>query len=566
MNKPWNQALVGIAVMLLFFLAGCQTQHARHGTAYSEIMQSVQQAQIQDSRVLPTAQPVPEMVSDALLQPVKTGLRESTASKRFNVSADAIPARQFFMGLVEGTPVNMMVNPEVTGNVTVHLKNVTIDEAIQAVHDVYGYSFRKTALGYEIMPRKMETAIFSVNYLDVARNGKSIVELSTGQISEKISGTSTGSSTQTPSQGSTTTTTQPSGSSVDTRSVMNFWKQLSSALRTMVGTESGRSVIVNGESGIVMVHAYPDELMAVGYFLDRIQSHMGRQVIIEAKILEVQLNDQFQSGIDWNMFGNEKGLFQTGTETFGNTNLKDFASIFTLDAGKGRFNLLIKLLQTQGNVQVISSPRISTVNNQKAVIKVGTDQFYVTGVSTDNTVTATSTIPTQNVSLTPFFSGVTFDVTPEISGDDVIVLHIHPSVSNVTEQTQTIVLGQTSSNTNNTLILPLAVSSIRESDSVVRAQNGQIVVIGGLMQNRMVEEIAGVPGVSKLPFVGALFRRTQQVAIKSELVILLRPVIVRNDIWRNTVGDSEHVLRQMKRGFHVGGLPGVFGNEGETEH
>lgn len=576
MRMPGKQWLWGSGLTVLLMLTACHTQQARNGTVYDNIQHTVQSDIGTDHRIA-AGHPVtvPKSVSEALMPPLGDEQAAKLHKRRFNVTADAMPAKQFFMGLVEGTPINMVVNPDVTGNITLHLKNVTIDQAVEAVHDVYGYGYERTALGYEIQPRQMENGIFNVNYLDIKRKGKSVTELSSGQISEKITGpTSTGSSPTGAVQTQSTTTTEPSGSSVDTRTEMDFWKQLGIALKAMVGKAGGRSVIMNPEAGVVMVHAYPDELYQVGRYLDRIQSHMGRQVIIEAKILEVTLNDQFQSGINWNVLGkgiasSDGGMSQTAfplNAAFDNTNLsQDFSSIFTLNAGKGKFNLLIQLLQTQGNVQVLSSPRLSTINNQKAVIKVGNDQFYVTGVSTDNTVTANSTIPTQNVTLTPFFSGVTFDVTPEISGDENITLHIHPSVSVVVEQTQTIQLGQTANNNPNTLVLPLAMSTIRESDNVVRARNGQIVVIGGLMQNTMREQTAGVPVVSKIPFVGALFRRTEQVAQKSELVILLRPIIVDDRIWGRDLKETGNQFERLKRGFHAGGLPEIFGNEGEKD-
>src|SRR5207249_208471 len=119
---------------------------------------------------------------------------------------------------------------------------------------------------------------------------------------------------------------------------------------------------------------------------------------------------------------------------------------------KGNFKLFINLLATQGNVQVLSSPHISTLNNQKAVIKVGSDEFFVTGVSTTNTIIGTNTLPSQDVTLTPFFSGITLDVTPEISRDCMVTLHIHPSISKVVEQTKTIVVGSSSTGTPNNLI------------------------------------------------------------------------------------------------------------------
>ncbi len=573
--------------ILLFsiLLASCQTQHPRHPVSYTQSQQALQQGIDHDRAMMRNANTthLPRNVSDALLSGGSATYASDDQSytspkeRRFDVVADNMPAKTFFMGLVQGTSINMVVNPEVTGNITLNLKQVTIDDAMMAVQDSYGYTYRKTAFGYEVFPRKLHTAMFNVNYLDVKRIGHSTTELSSGQISENLSSTTSGGpgTSLPPVATSSTTTSKPSGSTVKTESSVDFWRELKLALNGMMGSDNGHSIVVNPQAGVVTVRAYPDEIREIRNYLTRIQSHMSRQVIIEAKILEVNLSDQFQSGIDWNVLGkgdsslNEGGMAQDGTAIFNkplNTDLANFNTIFTLNAGKGSFNLLVKLLQTQGNVQVLSSPRISTVNNQKAVIKVGTDEFYVTAVSTDNTITATSTIPTQDVTLTPFFSGITFDVTPEIAGDGTIILHIHPSVSVVTQQNKDITLGQTAVNTPNTLVLPLARSTIRESDNIVRARNGQIVVIGGLMQNNMVEQIAGIPGVSRIPFIGAFFRRTYQIAQKSELVILLRPVVVESSKnWVDDMETSKHGLARLKRGFHFGGLPDVFGNEGERD-
>jgi MSHA biogenesis protein MshL len=253
----------------------------------------------------------------------------------------------------------------------------------------------------------------------------------------------------------------------------------------------------------------------------------------------------------------------SGGGAFSNTNLQNFDPIFTVNI-KGSFRTLINFLQTQGNVQTLSSPRISTVNNQPAVIKVGQDQFFVTGVSTTNTLIGTNTLPSQNVSLTPFFSGVTLDVTPQINKNGTVILHIHPTVSVVTEQQKNIVLGSSGGSTPNTLSLPLALSTVRESDSIVRAHNGQVVVIGGLMQNTMSENVGGTPVLSRIPFIGALFRRTSQIATKSELVILLRPIVVDNRVYAEDMERTERGFQRLKKDFHVGGYPDVFGDEGEV--
>jgi len=500
-------------------------------------------------------------------------LDDDSEERRFDITADEMPASIFFMGLVEGTPENMVINPNVTGNITLHLKNVTVEDAMEAVHDAYGYEYRRTSYGYEILAVTLESQIFTVNYLDIKRSGKSVTHLSTGQISEKVSTTSTGGSSILPTSSvSQTTTDAVSGSAVSTTSEVDFWKQLNITLHSLIRSTPGKSVVVNAPAGVVIVRAFPSELRKVGRYLGRIQSNMDRQVILEAKILEVQLNDQYQAGINWNIFGkgnpltNDAGGSQMANGPFSGTDISDFPGLLTLNVGKGRFNLLIQLLQTQGNVQVLSSPRISTVNNQKAVIKVGQDEFFVTGVSTQTTITNNnSSIPTQDVNLTPFFSGITFDVTPQISGGDNVILHIHPAVSNVTEQIKTITLGSTAASTPNVLSLPLALSTIRESDNVVKAKNGQIIVIGGLMSNSMEEDIAGAPGLSRIPFFGSLFRRTSHVSKKIELVILLRPIIVKAHTWEENLDQTEAEFKPVKRRFHAGGLSDVFGNEGELE-
>ncbi|MFV2031312.1 MAG: type II secretion system protein GspD [Gammaproteobacteria bacterium] len=198
-------------------------------------------------------------------------------------------------------------------------------------------------------------------------------------------------------------------------------------------------------------------------------------------------------------------------------------------------------MNTQGEVQVLSSPRISTVNNQKAVIKVGSDEFFVTDVSSSTSASTLTTTTTPDITLTPFFSGIALDVTPQISADGDVILHIHPSVSEVTDQIKEITVG------GQTQQLPLAFSTVRESDSVVRARSGQVVVIGGLMQNSSSNDDAGVPGLSKIPFIGNLFKQKRKVNTRSELVILLRPIVVEaNKTWSNYIKDSADRIERLK--------------------
>jgi MSHA biogenesis protein MshL len=561
-----------LLIIALLLNTSCYV-HSKHGNSIDQ-MHDILQEGIKDNTPHNTKKrfhPLPASVSRALLTSDALGSRSRCIpQKRFDISANQMPAKVFFMSLVEGTPYNMVVDPAVSGTISLQLKKVTIREALEAVRDTYGFEFHKHSYGYEVVSPKIETMIFTINYLDVKRKGKSLTEMTSGQISEQVGTTTSGGTSSMPAVSTGGSQTITSGSTVDTRSETDFWRTIESSLKTMVGNQNGRSVIVNSQSGVIIVHAFPLELHQVTRFLERIQTNLKRQVILEAKILEVQLNDQFQSGIDWNVIGQvitkeEGGIAQSAFHKFDNSNLNDFKSMFTLRIN-GDFGGLIKLLQTQGNVQVLSSPRISTMNNQKAVIKVGNDQFFVTGVSTTNVTSAlaTNVFPTQNINLTPFFSGVTLDVTPQISRTGEVILHIHPTVSLVRDQEKTIVLGNNGlPNSQNTYILPLAQSAIRESDNIVRAKSGQVIVIGGLMQNDMREEVAGTPVLSKVPFFGFLFRRTQQLSSKIELIILLRPLLSTDKNWRTEMRKADKIFDNMHRGFHLGGLPEVFGDEGE---
>ena len=162
--------------------------------------------------------------------------------------------------------------------------------------------------------------------------------------------------------------------------------------------------------------------------------------------------------------------------------------------------------------------------------------------------------------LTPFFSGVILDITPQISNGGDILLHLHPVVTEVESQTQEINIGA-----SEPMELPLAVNNIREYDSIVRAEDGQIILIGGLTQNTLKETVQGTPGVSRIPFLGTLFRSTDQSSKKVELVILLKPTIIGrgNATMPEQLPPATERIAQLNRGFHVGSMPELFGNEAE---
>ncbi|EGG98224.1 MSHA biogenesis protein MshL [gamma proteobacterium IMCC2047] len=419
----------------------------------------------------------------------------------------------------------------------------------------------------------MRTRIFKIDYLNVQRMGSSETQVSSGQVSSAGSSDSSSGSSDNNRDNDDDNDNSDNQTVVGTRLKTNtdadFWAGLSETISIIIGAGENRRVVVSPQSGMVIVHALASELRAVAEFLDKAELSLRRQVILEAKILEVELSDGFQAGVNWSALaevGQDKNVIfgtgltnsvrtinpVTGDTTLTNTILgtptattatsDSVGGVFSAALNLKDFNALIDLLSTQGSVQVLSSPRISTVNNQKAVIKVGTDEFFVTEISSETTTNTSSTTST-DVELTPFFSGIALDVTPQISEEGEVVLHIHPTVSEVTDQTKTVV------GPNGDLVLPLALSSIRETDSIVRARNGQVVVIGGLMQNSSTDNNAKTPFLGDLPLLGNAFRQKRQSSVKSELVILLKPIIADDDAWRSSIEGSQRRILEFQQGL-----------------
>jgi MSHA biogenesis protein MshL len=479
----------------------------------------------------------------------------SDAQPRFDISVNNAPASQVFMQMAAGTPYNMLVSPEVAGNVSITLKNTTLAEALDTMREMFGYDYRVTGNRIFVLPNTVQTRIFHVSYLPERRQGVSDLRVTSSSITDsgaggQSGGTSTnGSMPTTPANGSNGANAprQNDSAHIHTTSDADFWKEVSSSLQSMVGTSGGRSVVLNPAAGVVVARATPAELRMIEQYLKAVQLSIDRQVMIEAKIVEVQLNKDTQTGINWSSFGKilsgkvgatlgvmAPGVtLQTGGAlsspnvtsypTAGNQTSTTGAGFYGLALQATNFAALLNFLQTQGNVQVLSSPRIATINNQKAVLKVGSDELFVTGVSSSTTSTGNSTVSTPTLTLTPFFSGIALDVTPQIDETGDVMLHVHPAISAVTEKTKNLDLGSLGS-----FSLPLAASTVSETDSIVRVHDGDFVAIGGLMVQSSDDTRSGIPVLSDAPLIGGLFRQTSKATSKHELVILMKPTVIQD--------------------------------------
>jgi len=472
-------------------------------------------------------------------------------SPRFDLSVSNAPAAQVYMQLASGTPFNVLVSPEVTGSISVTLKDTTVPEALDTLRELFGYDFRISGNRVFIHSNAVQTRLYRVNYLPGRRQGASDVRVTSSSITGSGGGGSTNNSSASSSGGGGGASISRADDSahVRTTSDSDFWKEVQASLTAMVGTAGGRGVVLNPSAGVVVVKATPNEQRQVDQYLRAVQLSIERQVMLEAKIVEVSLSKDSQSGINWAAFGRilgdrvavSAGVAAPGTTlrgrgTIANNDVvsnvgSDLASqslgrgFYGLTLQASNFAALLNFLQTQGEVSVLSSPRVSTLNNQKAVLKVGSDELFVTGISTTTQSNGTSgSTTTPSLTLQPFFSGIALDVTPQIDDAGNVILHVHPSISVVTEKNKVIDLG-----TLGQYKLPLASSSISQTDSIVRVKDGQIVAIGGLMTQETRNERSGVPGLQDAPVVGGLFRQTGQVSTKRELVILMKPTIIRDD-------------------------------------
>ncbi len=530
-------------------------------------------------------------LSDDLLAPVV---------ERFNVMADAENARDFFNNLVAGTDYGVIVSTEVEGQISINLPNVTIDEVMNTVAEIYDYQITRRGNIYEVKPQGMITRIFTIDYLNVSRDGSSSVSITSGGAGGQQNGQQGGQSGIAGGIGGAGSVGTAvvggiggglggtggiggtggggGGGQVSTQTQTDFWTDIKATLEGILGLsttssiassgvapgasgllaglgtatagrvqtsaardESGRTVVVQPQVGLVMVTATPSELEQVASYIETAQSILMREVTIQVQFLEVILNKGYQSAIDFDTFGpggaadgnnTITGQFGAGTQgvTFdGISNPLTIATNFT------DFNAIFRLLESRGTTQVLSSPSLKVLNNQKALFQDGDQEYFQTSVGSNVVNTGTSVTETSANNLQQFFSGISMDITPQISADGTITLHVHPVITTVSEQNKS-VAGQQ---------VPLARTSVRELDSIIRAQDGRIVILGGLAYERTVDSAAGIPGLNDVPVLGAAFDQRRQSTVKSEFIILLRPVIATSQSEQNLLRERSERVRRI---------------------
>ncbi len=434
---------------------------------------------------------------------------------------------------------NVVVEPDVKGQCTVSLKNVTLREALDYILWPLDYVYKIDNRTIYVSRPKVETRIFHLNYIAMKKTGTSVLR---GTITTGGGGTSTTGTTGTASTTGTTGTTGGGGiggraevlsmrSDTDT----DMWKDVEAHIPTFLSKE-GRYVL-NKVASTIIVSDYVPHLKKVAMYLESIEGTIQRQVMIQARIVEVQLKDESHEGINWRvisgsigefkfnntelvtvqpspLFPITKDAFTSGTDSAGNP--ISFVSplvapFFRLGIANGNFESVIELLKTQGKVNVLSSPKIATLNNQRAMIKVAREN-----VAFETTTLVTTGAPaTTSTAIRYVTIGIMLDVTPQVDEKGNIILNIHPVV---TDQVGT------ATSKDGTASAPIV--DVRETDTMVRVKDGETVVIGGLIQEKDSINEQGVPGLMNLPFIGKFFKMKDVIKSKNELVIFLTPTVI----------------------------------------
>lgn len=572
-RMPWGLSVVAGAALLL---SACASKPPE-ATATQNLITDALKAAAEQRPAAKT----PDNVMSALVPSTSDRPKVGKRDARFDLVFNNASINQVFEAIAAGSRYSFVVQPGFSNTVAVNLRDVSAIEALEVLRELYGFEYRVSGSRVYVEPATLQTRIFQVAYPSSKRSGRSDTRVISGSLTANVStgsggGGSAGSS---PSEGSQVST------AIDT----DFWKELDTALKAIVGEGEGRQIVLSQHSGVLVVKAMPKQLREIESFLKSSKLSIERQVMLEAKIVEVVLNDGFQSGINWTQltgagnhrlsvgadasriwvpgsvgrqYGVPDGSIVTTVDTTSTppkivpTTMSELVSQPLTQATKGILGLavstdsfygLLSFLETQGAVQVLSSPRVAAINNQKAVLRVGTDDFYVTGISTTTTTNASGgSVTTPTITTQPFFSGISLDVTPQIDAEGTVTMHVRPSVSNVSERPRVVNLG-----TLGSFNLPLASSNVNETDTIVRVQDGNIVAIGGLMHQEQDNTKSQVPFVGDLPVIGNMFKQNSRSMRKSELVFLIKPTVIKGESdWRQDLAQAAARLEDLNFPSH----------------
>ena len=449
------------------------------------------------------------------------GMPKVVPSTLFSFSAVEVPVKQALALFARANHLNIVPDLDVEGMVTVEFRDLPLDLAMSALLEANGYYFVQD--GPLLRVRNRETRLFQIDYIHVTRSGQgsNAVQISSGGSSSSSgssSGGSSGSSGGGGNEGSTMTVTNTS--------TINFWGDLGDQLKSMVSTTG--SYTVNSLAGTVLVRDGHRNVEMIGQFIANVTASVVRQVDLEVEIYEVALNDSLQLGINWSYLADSLDTSfntipgQLGLAGAGGLIVQ--APVYGPAPGepgirighqRGNLSAVLDALKQQGNLKVVSTPRLRTLNNQPAVVRVGQDlPIFIRQVTTapgsPPVTTVTESVQTVTV-------GTVLSITPQISSDGLITLDLTPAVSRLVR-----IATSATGDTNAPVI------DIRQASSIVRVRDGATIVMGGLVQDSSSTTHRKIPILGDIPFLGKAFSGEYKTAERTELVFFLTPRIIKD--------------------------------------
>ncbi len=548
-----------ILIFIALFVSGCVKKEIKTSPSQNKIKKPRTSSQAQKT-------PPPLKVEEV---PVKVALpsisesKKKEKSEKVRIALTKADIKDVLLALTKETKYSLYIEPDVSGTVELaNFKEISLKKALDYILPSLdlGYRIEKGNVLHVFRKRKI-TRVFTFNFIAAQRKGKRNVSFSTrsqmgtgggmggigGGVGSIGGGGAMGGAGGTGGMGGQ----NASSSTVETSVKSTIWEELEAGLSSIFGvesrntatstatreesgvkglnisTEDGRRLIVSPQTGIIMVTDYPEKINMIANFLSTFEKSIHREVWIEAKIIEVYLDKAHQMGVDWTSvfsFANFYGtLPNTSTLVFPSSQLNTGSpilegvnpsyGIFRYSVSNDKIELLLTALSRQGELKVLSSPRLSALNNEKAIIRVVREEvFFSLQNQIATSVGGTVTAPSINVQVVPI--GIVMDIIPQISPSGEIILSINPDISHL--------VGIKRFESEGASAMQPVIDR-RSVDTVVKVKDGETVVIAGIMEERKQEINRGVPFLMNLPFIGSLFRRTEQEIRKTELVILITP-------------------------------------------
>ena len=475
-----------------------------------------------------------------VLNPSPGSLGDTAKSEDvYSVVVNDVDLRELLFALSRDASLNIDIAPDIEGTITLNAVDQTLSQILDRI---VNFSNIRYSIKNDVLVIEKDSPYFvhyDIGYLNMDRSSQSFVSIST-EVATTGVGAVEGSS------GGGGEGNNNSSTSIENRSDYHFWQTLVQNIEAIVyggdstqsistggetsnesdtgierASQADTSIIANAESSTLSIKASQKKHLEVQTFLDEVLNGAKRQVLIEASIVEVNLNDEYQAGVNWSKLVESGGSGFGFTQSLIGTNLAN-APVSTLTytgANSDSLNATVKLLNQFGNAKVLSTPKLMVLNNQTALLKVVDNLIYFTiDVEEDvqeNIINRTFTSEIHSVPV-----GLVMSVTPQISDVGAVTLNVRPTISRVLR----FVEDPNPALTDTTSLIPEI--SVREMESVMQINDGDTAIIGGLMQDQHGDDTSGVPGLSKLPWVGDLFSYKDKSYTKSELIIFIRPTVI----------------------------------------